>query len=209
MTETISTTRDDAQWLDGIELLATLPYPAPMLMPRLLRAIRTRIDADFGGVGWVEGDHLRPTAYWSERMTEATYRAFIRNLDAFFDEYPLRAQLQSDGEAIRALQHTKEFEQYWYLNEILLPLGVRWAMGVPVLSESGVCSGFLYVFREARRGHYSDQEQMRLRLVRDRMRALASKAANANVKPSLRLANMATLQFDRNGAMVARSEQAA
>ncbi|MGL4232158.1 MAG: helix-turn-helix transcriptional regulator, partial [Casimicrobium sp.] len=28
-------------------------------------------------------------------------------------------------------------------------------------------------------------------------------------KPSLRLANMATLQFDRNGAMVARSEQAA
>jgi DNA-binding CsgD family transcriptional regulator len=208
MPEKFPLAREDIQWLEGIELLAALPYPAPMLMPRLLRAIRTRIDAAFGGVGWVESERLRPTSYWSERLSEAAYRAYSRNLDAFLDELPLRAQLDTDGEAMRFLQRSEDFEKHWYLNDILLPLGVRWAMGVPLLSEAGACLGFLYVFREADRGAFSDREQARLRWVRDRMRALSSKASNVDTNKSLRSTDTVTVQFDRKGSMVARSEHA-
>ncbi len=203
-----SISRDDAQWLEGIELLATLPYPAPMLMPRLFKAIRTRIDAAFGGVGWVADERLRPTSYWSERLSEAAYRAYSRNLDEFLDELPLRMQLETDGEAMRALQHSEAFETHWYLNDILLPLGVRWAMGVPLFSQAGACSGFLYVFREASRKPFSDDEQARLRWVRDRMRALSAQASSIETNTPLRASQTVTLQFDRDGVMVARSEDA-
>jgi DNA-binding CsgD family transcriptional regulator len=208
MSKKNSFSREDAQWLEGIELLATLPYPAPMLMPRLLQAIRTRIDAAFGGVGWVADERLRPTSYWSERLSEAAYRAYSRNLDEFLDELPLRMQLETDGEAMRALQHSEAFETHWYLNDILLPLGVRWAMGVPLFSQTGACTGFLYVFREASRKPFSDDEQARLRWVRDQMRALSVQASSVQTNTPLRSSQTVTLQFARDGAMVARSEHA-
>ncbi|MBL8311085.1 MAG: helix-turn-helix transcriptional regulator [Burkholderiales bacterium] len=201
------TTRDEAAWLTQIELLANLPYAATALIPAVVAAIRDGIDADFGAFGWVEGEHLRPVAFWSERMTEPVFRSFTSHLDVFFDEFPLRIQLDSDGEAIRGFQDIPDYESHWHLTEIIAPLGARWATGVPVRNQRGECSGFLYLYRRADAGRFTDDEQATLRRARDRLTGLHTAADQARTVP-LCLAATATLQFDALGTMVARGARA-
>jgi len=201
------TERNEAAWLTQLELLASLPHAATALIPTVVAAVREGIDADFGAFGWVEGEHLRPVAFWSERMTEPVFRSFTSHLDVFFNEFPLRIQLDSDGEAIRAFQDIPDYESHWHLTEILAPLGTRWATGVPVRDRDGRCCGFLYLYRRAEAGRFSDDEQARLRRARDRLAGLHPTTDGACAAP-LCLTATATLQFDAHGTMVARGAAA-
>jgi len=201
------TERNEAAWLTQLELLASLPHAATALIPAVVAAVRDGVDADFGAFGWVEGEHLRPVAFWSERMTEPVFRAFTSHLDVFFDEFPLRIQLDSDGEAIRAFQDIPDYESHWHLTEILAPLGTRWATGVPVRDGHGQCCGFLYLYRRAEAGRFTDDEQAVLRRARDQLAGLHAVADVTRAAP-LRLTATATFQFDAQGVMVARSARA-
>jgi DNA-binding CsgD family transcriptional regulator len=203
-----STAREESAWLAQVQLLAELPYPAPTLVPYILAAVRSGIDADFGAFGWVDGAHLRPVAFWSERMTEGVFRAFSAHLDVFFDECPLRAQLESDGEDVRAFQDVPGYESHWHLTEILAPLGARWATGVPIKDRDGACTGFLYLYRRSAAGRYTDAEQVRLRRARDQMRGLSALPVATAKSCALRPADTATLHFDNTGRLLARGIRA-
>lgn len=205
--DTTRTSRDETAWLTQLELLASLPYSATALIPAVVAAVREGIDADFGAFGWVEGEHLRPVAFWSERMTEAVFRVFTSHLDVFFDEFPLRIQLDSDGEAIRAFQDIPDYESHWHLTEILAPLGTRWATGVPVRDQRGQCTGFLYLYRRAEAGRFTEGEQATLRRARDRLAGLCA-VPDATRSAPLCLSATATLQFDAQGTMLARGARA-
>lgn len=200
--------RAQGVWLAQLELLASLPYPAATLVPAIVAAVRSGIAADAGAFGWVEGEQLRPVAFWSERMSEDVFRAFNAHLGEFFDTVPLRAQLVSDGGAIRSCQDMAGYRSHWHLPEILAPLGTRWATGVPVLDHGGACTGFLYLYRNAEAGRFSDSEQARLRRARDRLRSLTRQPAQMPAPCALRPARLASLQFAPDGQLVARSAQA-
>jgi len=203
-----SSAREESAWLAHLRLLADLPYPAPTLVPHIVAAVRSGIDADFGAFGWVEGAHLRPVAFWSERMTVGVFRTFSAHLDVFFDEFPLRMQLDSDGEACRGFQDMPGYESHWHLTEILAPLGTRWAMGVPILDRAGACTGFLYLYRRAEAGRFTDAEQTRLRQARDQLRGLAALPEGMTPSCGLRPASVATLHFDNAGRLLARGARA-
>lgn len=200
--------RQEVAWLSHLEILAELPYPGPMLVPAVVSAVRAGIDADFGAFGWVEGEHLRPVAFWSERMTEPVFRSFIAHLDVFFDEFPLRAHLESDGDAARLAQMMPGYEKHWHLTELLEPLGTRWATGVPIKGLDGACEGFLYLYRRADAGPYTDAEQAKLRRARDRLVGLHAAPTLGLAACPERPAARATLQFSLDGRMTARSANA-
>lgn len=200
--------RHEAAWLAHLELLAALPYPAPVLMPTVLAALRGGFKADFGGFGLVQGEHLQPVAYWTERMTVPVFRALAAHLDEMFTEFPLRQQLESDGEVVRLIQTMPGYEDHWHYRDILGPLGIRWAMGVPVFDLQGGCDGFLYLYRSAEDGPFSNAEQARLRAARDRLRAL-SHFSDVDLPPCpLRPAGTAVLNLDASGHMLAKGQKA-
>lgn len=203
-----TTRRRDTAWLDHLELLAELPYPAPVLMPTVLAALRHGFRADFGGFGLVSGEHLQPVAYWTERMTVAVLRALAAHMDDMFTEFPLRQQLASDGEVVRLIQAMPGYEDHWHHREILEPLGIRWAMGVPVFDEQGGCDGFLYLYRSAEGGPFNDLEQARLRAARDRLRALHRQPSEVLPPCALRPGSTAVLSLDMSGRMLAKGRKA-
>lgn len=200
--------RQDTAWLAHLELLAELPYPAPVLMPTVLAALRRGFNADFGGFGLVSGEHLQPVAYWTERMTVPVLRALAAHLDEMFTEFPLRQQLVSDGEVVRQIQAMPGYEDHWHHREILEPLGIRWAMCVPVLDQQGGCDGFLYLYRSAEGGPFSDAEQARLRAARDRLQALHQHPKAVPPPCPLRPAGTAVLNLDQSGHMLAKGRKA-
>lgn len=196
-------------WLNHLELLAGLPYPAPVLMPTVLAALRRGFNADFGGFGLVRGERLQPVAYWTERMTVSALRALAAHQDELFTEFPLRQQLESDGEAVRLIQASPGYEDHWHHREILEPLGIRWAMCVPVLYRHGGCDGFLYLYRSAAGGPFSNDEQALLRAARDRLRSLHEHPGTDDLPPCpLRPAGTAVLNLDASGAMLAKGRKA-
>ncbi|MFP8777801.1 helix-turn-helix transcriptional regulator [Hydrogenophaga sp. RWCD_12] len=200
--------RQTNAWLDHLELLAGLPYPAPVLMPTVLAALRRGFNADFGGFGLVSGERLQPVAYWTERMTVPALRALAAHQDEMFTEFPLRQQLESDGEVVRLIQASPGYEDHWHHREILEPLGIRWAMCVPVLDQQGACDGFLYLYRSAAGGPFTNDEQALLRAARDRLRAL-HEHPEADLPPCpLRPAGTAVLNLDAAGAMLAKGQKA-
>ncbi len=200
--------RQERAWLDHLELLANLPYPAAALIPTVLATLRRGFDADIGSFGWVAGPHLEPVAFWSERLTEPVFRWFNAHLDEVFAEFPLRQQLESDGAVVRQIQSMPGYEDHWHHRQLLEPLGVRWAMAVPVFDRQGACDGFLYLFRRAAAGPYTDGDQARLRRARERLRGLGA-AVDSTLPPCpLRPARVATLQFDATGRLLARGQGA-
>lgn len=207
-TPQFNSAREESAWLAHLQLLADLPYPAPTLVPYIVAAVRSGIDADFGAFGWVEGERLRPVAFWSERMTVGVFRAFTSHLDVFFDEFPLRMQLDTDGEVVRTFQDMPGYESHWHLTDILAPLGTRWATGVPILDRTGGCAGFLYLYRRAEAGRFTDAEQARLRRARDQLRGLSALPEGMTRTCALRPANAATLHFDASGRLLARGARA-
>lgn len=200
--------RQEAAWLAHLELLADLPYPATALMPTVLAALRRGFDVDIGSFGWVAGPHLEPVAYWSERITEPVFRWFTAHLDLLFAEFPLRQQLESDGEVVRMIQAMPGYEDHWHYRELLGPLGVRWAAAVPVFDRRGNCDGFLYLFRRPEAGPYDDEDQARLRRARDRLRTLGETSATSLAPCPLRTAATAVLHVDATGRLLARGQRA-
>lgn len=200
--------RQETAWLDHLELLASLPYPAETLMPTVLATLRRGFDVDIGSFGWVDGPHLMPVAFWSERITEPVFRWFNDHLDLLFAEFPLRQQLETDGEVVRQIQAMPGYEDHWHHRQLLEPLGVRWAMAAPVFNRRGDCDGFLYQFRRAEAGPYADADQARLRRARDRLRGLGDSSANALPACPLRPARVASLQIDATGRLLARGQRA-
>lgn len=201
--------RHGAAWLAHLELLAALPYPAPVLMPTVLAAVRSGFQADFGGFGLVSGEHLQPVAYWTERMTVQALRALAAHQEEMFTEFPLRQQLESDGEVVRQIQAMPGYEDHWHYREILQPLGMRWALCVPVFDAQGGCDGFLYLYRSADGGPFSAAEQARLRAARDRLRSLHEHPQATPLPPCpLRTASTAVLNLDSSGRMLAKGQKA-
>lgn len=200
--------RNEATWLAHLELLAELPYPAPVLMPTVLAALRSGFNADFGGFGLVSGEHLQPVAYWTERMTVSALRALAVHQDEMFTEFPLRQQLESDGEVVRLIQTMPGYEDHWHYRDILGPLGMRWAMCVPVFDQQGGCDGFLYLYRRAESGPFSNAEQARLRAARDRLRSLHQHPPAGLPPCPLRAAGTAVLNLDTSGQMLAKGKKA-
>jgi len=199
----------DAAWHAHLELLCGLPYPAPALMPSVLAALRSGFDADYGAFGWVEGPHLTPVAFWSERMNESVLRFLHVRYDEVFAEFPLRQQLESDGDVARLNQLLPGYEDHWHLREMLAPTGVRWIMGVPVFGAGGGCTGFVYLCRAAAGGFFTDAEQDRLRSARDCLRGLGVQEAAAPSLPGpLRPLRSAVLQLDAQGRIGACTPQA-
>jgi len=208
MTDTpVRTALRDAAWHAQLELLAGMRYPATVLMPSVLTTLRSGFDADFGNFGWVQGEHLAPVAFWSERITEPVLRFFQAHHQELFDEFPLRQQLQSDGDVARWIQMQPGYEDHWHLRELLAPLGARWTMAAPVYNASGGCMGFVYLYRGAASGPFSEEEQSRLRRARDRLRSLGASAPLAEPGP-LRPVRSVVLQLDASGRMAARTPQA-
>lgn len=193
----------DAAWHAQLELLCSLPYPAQVLMPGVLAALRSGFQADFGNFGWVAGDSLTPVAFWSERITEPVLRFMQTHHQALFDEFPLRQQLESDGDVARQVQMLPGYEEHWHLRELLAPMGVRWAMAAPVRDVNDACTGFLYLYRSAAAGPFSDAEQTRLRRARDCLRALGRHTAGA--PGPLRPGRSALMQLDESGRLAART----
>lgn len=200
--------RQTIAWLNHLELLAGLPYPAPVLMPTVLAALRRGFNADFGGFGLVRGERLQPVAYWTERMTVPALRALAAHQDELFSEFPLRQQLESDGEDVRTIQSSPGYEDHWHHREILEPLGIRWAMCAPVLDRRGGCDGFLYLYRSAAGGPFRNDEQALLRAARDRLRALHEHPETDLPPCPLRPAGTAVLNLDASGAILAKGRKA-
>lgn len=191
-----------------LELVAGLPYPASVLMPTVLAAVRRGFDADFGGFGWVSGTQLNPRAYWQERMTARVLQSLGAHQQELFTDFSLHKQLASDGNFVREIRDMPGYESHWMQLDIMAPLGVRWAMGAPVFDAGGVCNGFLYLYRRAEAGQFTDTEQARLRAARDRLKVLHFQG-NEELPPApLREAGMAVISLDANGTLQASGKRA-
>lgn len=195
-------------WLDHLALLAELPYPSATLMPSILQTVRAGMQADMATYGWVEGEHLQPTCFWAERMDTRAFNWFMREYENVFAEVPLRGMLDSDGEVIRQVMGAPGFEESPLCMEVLSSQGLRWGCCAPVKRLDGHCMGFMYQYRSAEAGPFSDREQALLHAARDRLRTLDQASGPYTRLPPCteRVAlSHELLLFDMNGTMQARS----
>jgi hypothetical protein len=196
--------RQAAAWLDHLELLAELPYPAPVLMPAVLAEVRSGFKADLGFFVWVEGEALIPVAIWAERTNGASLSIMKTRMGDLFKDFPLALQLESDGDLIRQMQARAEDEGHWVYTEALNPLGVHWGISAPLRNREGACVGFLYIYRAKADGPFSDEDNQRLKLARDRLRGLSLDKACALPPCPHRFRQAASFAFDGAGRMLAR-----
>ena len=196
--------RQEAAWLDHLELLAELPYPAPVLMPAVLAAVRTGFKADLGFFVWVAGPELRPVAIWAERTNGTSLSIMKTRMGDLFKDFPLDIQLQSDGDLIRQMQAQAGDEDHWVYTEALNPLGVHWGISAPLRDRRGECVGFLYVYRAKTDGPFSDADNLRLKRARDRLKGLSLDKHCALPPCPQRFRHAASFIFDGAGNMVAR-----
>jgi DNA-binding CsgD family transcriptional regulator len=196
--------RQESAWLDHLELLAELPYPAPVLMPAILAAVRTGFRADLGFFVWVSGPELRPVAIWAERTNGTSLSIMKTRMGDLFKDFPLDIQLQSDGDLIRQMQAQAGDEHHWVYTEALNPLGVHWGISAPLRDRRGDCVGFLYIYRAKADGPFSDEDNRRLKRARDRLKGLALDKSCILPPCPHRFRHAASFVFDGAGNMVAR-----
>lgn len=196
--------RWESVWLDHLELLAELPYPAPALMPAVLAEVRAGFKADLGFFVWVHGEALIPVAIWAERTNGASLSIMKTRMGDLFKDFPLHLQLESDGDLIRQMQAQAGDEDHWVYTEALNPLGVHWGISAPLRDRQGNCVGFLYIYRAKADGPFSDEDNRRLKLARDRLKGLSLEKACALPPCPYRFRHAASFLFDGNGRMVAR-----
>jgi DNA-binding CsgD family transcriptional regulator len=201
-----SKTRESA-WLGHLELLAGLPYPAAVLIPAVVAAVRSGFDADFGDFGSTEGQDLKPVGFWFERISESGLHWFMANFDLAFAQMSLREQLESDGESYRRMFSSPGIEESPAFKAICEPDGIRWLTGVPLLTRDGGCLGFLHLMRRASAGPFTDREQARLRRARDSLRGLGE--VKKSPQPcTLHPAGSAMLRVNAAGRITARNARA-
>ena len=201
--------RTESAWLDHLSLLAELPYAGPVLMPVVLAAVRRGFEgAPLGFFVWVEpsGDDLVPRAIWCERVNGAMTDLMRTRLPDAFANFPLKPQLESDGELIRILQSQPGDAESWVYKEGFHPLGVHWGLSAPLLDENRDCHGFLYIYRALGLDRWSDEDNQRLKRARDRLRNLGQARATPLPPCPYRFRHAAQFLFDAAGTMLARSE---
>jgi DNA-binding CsgD family transcriptional regulator len=200
--------RSENSWLDHLSLLAELPYPGRVLMPVVLAAIRKEFDgAPLGFFVWVEGDgeEIKPAAIWCERVNGAMTDLMRTRLPEAFEGFPLKPQLETDGELIRILQAQPDDAENWVYKEGFHPLGVHWGISAPLLDEARRCHGFIYIYRELGREPWSDEDNQRLKRARDRLVELGQRTTTSLPPCPYRFRHSAQFLFDRDGKMLARS----
>jgi DNA-binding CsgD family transcriptional regulator len=198
----------EAAWLSHLELLAELPYPGRVLMPVVLAAVRREFDgAPLGFFVWVDGDseELKPAAIWCERVNGAMTDLMRTRLPEAFENFPLKPQLDTDGELIRILQAQPGDAENWVYKEGFHPLGVHWGISAPLLDRSRHCHGFIYIYRALGREPWSNEDNQRLKRARDRLVELGQRSATSLPPCPYRFRHSAQFLFDREGKMLARS----
>lgn len=194
-------------WLAHLQLIATLPYPLLTLVPTLCEVVRAGLDADHVAVGIAEGDPPMPAAMWGVLQDEAMLRWAQDNLDATFgNAASLREQVMTDGESVRRMLDSPAFTCTPMFAHLYAPLNLRWGMGIPFhpLPDGRRC--FLYLNRREAAGRFSDAEQARLRLARDRLRGLGGMRTAVGLAPAPSVEiRSAMVRLDETGRMVARS----
>jgi DNA-binding CsgD family transcriptional regulator/plasmid stabilization system protein ParE len=198
-------TRTEANWLSHLELLAELPYPGRVLMPVVLTAVREAFDdSPLGFFVWVDSAKLEPVAIWCERNNGAITDLMRTRLPEVFENFPLKPQLDTDGELIRIMQAQPDDAENWIYKEGFHPLGVHWGISAPLLDQARSCHGFIYIYRTLGREPWSDEDNLRLKRARDRLVSLGQRTTN--LPPcSYRFRHAAQFHFDLNEKMIARS----
>jgi DNA-binding CsgD family transcriptional regulator len=202
--------RSENTWLDHLSLLAELPYPGRVLMPVVLAAVRKAFDgAPLGFFVWVEGegDELKPTAIWCERVNGAMTDIMSTRLPEALEGFPLKPQLETDGELIRILQAQSGDAEHWIYEDGLHPLGVHWGISAPLLDNERRCHGFIYIYRELGREPWSDEDNLHLKRARDQLRKLGQQSSTALPPSPYRFRHAAQFLFGRDGQMLARGTQ--
>lgn len=202
--------RSERIWLDHLSLLSELPYPGRVLMPVVLAAIRKAFDgASLGFFVWVdvEGDAIKPAAIWCERVNGAMTDLMRTRLPEVFDNFPLKPQLESDGELIRILQAQPGDAENWIYTEGFHPIGVHWGISAPLLDDDRRCHGFIYIYRALGREPWTDEDNLRLKRARDHLRKLGQQATTTLPPSSFRFRHAAQFLFGSDGKMIARSTQ--
>lgn len=202
--------RAEAAWLSHLELLAELPYPGRVLMPTVLTAVRESFDgAALGIFLWVENgrDELKPSAIWCERVNGAMTDLMRTRLPEAFEGFPLKPQLDTDGELIRIMQAQPGDADSWVYKEGFHPLGVHWGLSAPLLDEQRNCHGFVYIYRSLGREPWTDDDNQRLKRARNHLRQLGQTTSSPLPPCSYRFRHAAQFHFDREGRMLARSAQ--
>lgn len=201
--------RGEAVWLSHLELLAELPYPGRVLMPVVLAAVRREFDgAPLGFFVWVEndGDELKPSAIWCERVNGAMTDLMRTRLPETFEGFPLKPQLETDGELIRIMQAQPGDAESWVYKEGFHPLGVHWGISAPLLDQQKHCHGFLYIYRALGREPWTDEDNQRLKRARDRLRKLGQ-CTDSRLPPCpYRFRHAAQFLFSTDGVMLSRSD---
>ncbi|MFD1710411.1 hypothetical protein ACFSF0_07320 [Ottowia flava] len=195
-------------WLAHLDLLAELPYPSLALMPSILAAVRSRIDCTVGGFGWTDGS-LNPTAFMTEHMSLRAYQWWIDNASEFFTLCPIQTQWSSGGESFRRLIAEPAFARTTFFDEVFGSQGLRWATLAPVRIGGGY--GFLSVYRPLESGAFTDDEHVLLGRGAQALGGLDRRQhpwqTPAPVETAL--AGEATLLVQADGALAARSQEAA
>jgi DNA-binding CsgD family transcriptional regulator len=200
-------TRTEAAWLSHLELLAELPYPGRVLIPVVLTTIREAFDdSPLGFFVWVDSEKLEPIAIWCDRVNGAMTDLMRTRLPEAFENFPLKPQLETDGELIRMLQAQPGDAENWVYKEGFHPLGVHWGISAPLLDQARQCHGFIYIYRTLGREPWNDDDNQRLKRARDRLATLGQRTTT--LPPcSYRFRHAAQFHFDRNAKMIARSAQ--
>lgn len=202
----------ESVWLAHLKLLADLPYAPLTVAPALLDTLVAGFAADQAEFLWCGcgGDprQLMPVNLYSQRFSEPVMRWVMNHQEAFTTLAPFEEQLRTDGESMRDLIKDPAYRHTAVFRKAMDPLGKHWVMGVPLLSASGECQGFLYVQRDGMYAPFSDAEQAQLRRARDRVKTLGSCAVPATASLPRMASRTALLRFDCNGCVRARSDNA-